>query len=65
MKTIRPIIILGFSLFSFWSVTQSQVTGGQQPNVAMTAADDGGSPGFDAYFMDKTMRLDYYHSGNA
>lgn len=46
---------------SFGQDTQKAGTG---VDVAITSIEDG-SIGFDSWFLDKTMRLDYYHSGTS
>jgi hypothetical protein len=64
MKTILSHlsgILLILSLPLAAQKTHSKVN---QPNVSMTATDDS-NISFDSYFLDKTMRVDYYHSGTS
>ena len=64
MKRLFLISVCLFCLLSMTATAQNTAVQLQQPNIAMTSADDD-AISFDQYFLDKTMRLDYYHSGTS
>lgn len=61
--TCFPVLLI-FMLLITSSFGQNAEKNNIMPDVRMTAVDDG-SGIFDTWFLDKTMRLDYYHSGTS
>lgn len=63
MKALIPLFVLVFIFLSKGSFEQN-VTNTPPPNVSITPIDDG-SLNYQSFFTEKTMRIDYYHSGTA
>jgi len=64
MKSIISFLLIVMLLFSCRQ--NSQTTGiSQSLPVTEIVAMNNGDVEFDKYFIDKTMRLDYFHTGNA
>ena len=64
MKNLFAFLLCLFILCSITGKAQKPAMKVAQPNVAMTSIDDGAFR-FEDYFLDKTMRVDYYHAGTA
>ena len=68
MKSIAPVLIIAAFLFSCQSNKQKDVKNQPSSAPAVTAeivAVNNGDVAFDTYFLDKTMRLDFFHTGNS
>lgn len=68
MKSITPVVLIAALLFSCQPNKNKVVNiqPSQEPAAAteIVAVNNGDVP-FDKYFLDKTMRLDFFHTGNA
>ncbi|HUX53936.1 MAG TPA: IgA Peptidase M64 [Williamwhitmania sp.] len=63
---MRKIVILTAIVIGFAGCTPKSQTAKNQPkNIDTIATINRGNVDFKTYFTDKTMRLDYYHTGNA
>src|SRR5665647_1995924 len=68
MKSIASILIIAAFLFSCQSNKQKgdNTQSSQAPDAAAEiVAVNNGDVAFDTYFLDKTMRLDFFHTGNS
>ena len=64
MKKVILILVLAFTLVSC-KQPQNKPTVQEQTKVAEIQVVNNGNVSFSDYFLDKTMRLDYFHSGTA
>lgn len=64
MKTDLLIILIFLAFTACQSGDNKKLTPAKNDNAAITVVDKG-NVNFDEYFIDKTMRLDYYHSGSS
>ncbi len=68
MKSIAPVVLVAAFLFSCQS-NKNKVENTQSSSVPAAAVEivavNNGDVSFDSYFADKTMRLDFFHTGNA
>jgi hypothetical protein len=68
MKSITPILLVAVLLFSCQSNKQKaeNVQASPAPAAAIEIVPvNNGDVAFDDYFLDKTMRMDFFHTGNA
>ena len=68
MKLTAPVLLIAALLFSCQSNKQKVENIKASPAPAAAAeivAVNNGDVAFDNYFLDKTMRLDFFHTGNA
>jgi hypothetical protein len=68
MKSITPVVLVAALLFSCQpnknKVENIQPSADKAAAAEIVAVNNGDVP-FDKYFLDKTMRLDFFHTGNA
>jgi hypothetical protein len=64
MKQVIMVLILAFALVSCKQSVKKSEVNVQQKTVEVQVVNNGNVV-FDNYFLDKTMRLDYFHSGTA
>jgi hypothetical protein len=68
MKSITPVVLVAALLFSCQpnknKVENIQPSADKAAAAEIVAVNNGDVP-FDNYFLDKTMRLDFFHTGNA
>jgi hypothetical protein len=68
MKSITPVVLIAALLFSCQpnknKVENTQPSPDTAAATEIVAVNNGDVP-FDKYFLDKTMRLDFFHTGNA
>ena len=68
MKSITPVVLVAVLLFSCQPNKNKVESIKPSPDTAAAAeivAVNNGDVPFDKYFLDKTMRLDFFHTGNA
>ncbi len=68
MKSITPVVLVAVLLFSCQPNKNKVENIQPSPDTAAAAeivAVNNGDVPFDKYFLDKTMRLDFFHTGNA
>src|SRR5665647_510220 len=68
MKSFTPFLLMAVLIFSCQSNKQrvENVNASQAPAAAAEiVAVNNGDVAFDNYFLDKTMRLDFFHTGNS